>query len=62
MPTMILISPQPSLRFPQTIHHVSYALSFLFSFCLLTSGQPGRDRRNCTNQLNLGRGNCRKTG
>ncbi len=41
---------------------VSYVLSFLFSFSLLTSGRPGRDRRNCTNQLNLGRGNCQKTG
>jgi len=50
-----------SLRFLRAIRCVSHVLSFLFSFSLLTSDRPGRDRKNCTNQLNLGRGNYQKT-
>jgi hypothetical protein len=38
-----------------------YVLSFLFPLSLLSSDRPGRDRKNCTNQLNKGRGDFQKT-
>jgi hypothetical protein len=51
-----------SLRFLKTIRRASYVLSFLFSFSLLTSARPVRDRTNYPNHLNLGHGICQKTG
>lgn len=49
-----------SLRFLRAIRCVSHVLSFLFSFSSLSSKRPGKGVRNCTNQLNLRRGNCQK--
>jgi hypothetical protein len=39
---------------------LSFSISIL-PFSLLPSERSARDRKNCTNQLKLGRGNCQKT-
>jgi hypothetical protein len=50
-----------SLRFLRTIRCVSHVLSLSVLLLFADLGPTGRDRKNCTNQLNLGRGNHQKT-